>query len=641
MVRYVNVATLIHLYTVVGIYFIYDLLLASSLLHSPCIAPCGHAFCLPCVLGYLVSVSTELNKESERINKNKQQNVTNSSRIVGCSTLAGKASVTSIRARCPMCSSGSSMVLKAGESIITYKDLRPVLFVPVLAIAAAEETNTIKGKKLFTFHPGTRMTFVKLHRAKECSAPYLPLTGHIARGGTSISASLPEQPLPDLPDGDDDRDECTFTRQYFVGLNEYENILQRDLDDLKNYKESAICKMDTREDWNVAMSIEAVQASQRRWMGSTGDDEGFRGMELEAKITNQMNQMVLTGTSADLDEEAKPQASPKKSALLQPGSFYLRKHEDLSSTNAAQGDATEFLYYQSADGQPCFLSGINVAGLMHEFSLYKCEEDGDINADVATDNIDQDETSSTHYQQQHTSNIQRNTQPLPDELTATVVAMEELVVTHSLIKRKHFLSHLTLGSTVSFAEIDWYSGGDGGNRPMLSHNTLAKFKGELQRRKSERQRTAKAEKNADNIARVKAEKNELRRRRELLGADYVERGILQTIDPDDVFFQAPAASFDESEVPSSPTFRFNEVCATGGVWPELASSLQSSGHQEGAGIWPELTSGHQDTAPVASSPPKIGTSWGSQKPRSAIPKPKAVDSFPSLSEASQKPSKNR
>ena len=127
-----------------------------------------------------------------------------------------------------------------------------------------------------------------------------------------------------------------------------------------------------------------------------------------------------------------------------------------------------------------------------------------------------------------------------------------------------------------------------------------------------------------------------------MGADYVERGILQTIDPDDVFFQAPAASFDESEVPSSPTFRFNEVCATGGVWPELASSLQSSGHQEGAGIWPELTSGHQDTAPEASSPPKIvGTSWGSQKPRAVTQKPKVVDSFPSLSEASQKPSKNR
>jgi len=531
------------------------------------------------------------------------------------------------------------MVLKAGESIITYKDLRPVVFVPVLSIAAAEETNTIKGKKKScTFHPGTRMTFVKLHRAKECSAPYLPLTGHIARGRTSISASLTEQRLPDLPDGDDNSDECTYTRQYFAGLNEYEHILQRDLDDLKNYKESAICKMDTREDWNVAMSIEAVQASQRRWMGITGDDGGFRGMELEAKITNQMNQMVLTGTSADLDEEAKPQASPKKSALLQPGSFYLRKNEDSSSTNAAQGDATEFLYYQSADGQPCFLSGINVAGLMHEFSLYKCEEDDDINADVATDNTDQDETPSTHYQQQHTSNIPRNTQPLPDELTATVVAMEELVVTHSLIKRKHFLSHL-LGSTVSFAEIDWYSGGDGGNRPMLSHNTLAKFKGELQRRKSERQRIAKSEKKADNIARVKAEKDELRRRRELLGADYVERGILQTIDPDDVFFQAPAASFDESEVPSSPTFRFNEVCATGGVWPELASSLQSSGHQEGAGIWPELTSGHQDTALVASSQPS--TSWGSQKPQPVTSKPKVVDSFPSLSEASQKPSKNR
>ena len=591
-------------------------------LDSPYIAPCGHKFCLPCVLGYLNSIATELNEESDRIKKNKQQNVKSNSGIVGCSKLTGRASVTSIRARCPMCSSGSSMELKSGEAVITYKDLRPVVFVPVLAIAAAtEEVSSNKGKKGNNHH-NSRIRFVKLHRTQQCPAPYLPLAGHRIRGRTSISShpsTITESSLPNLPDGDDDREECNYTRQYFVGVEEYENILQRDLDDLNNYRQTQYCKMDPREDWNVAMSIEAVQASQRRWVGSSGNDGGFRAMEIEAKATTGVaSDQLLTKEASDSitnEEDTKPQVkSPKKSALLQPGSFHLHQKSDSNSANcSSQGDAEEFLFYQSSDGQLCFLSGINVACLMHEFSLHRRVEETAKDDNTINDNV----SPSTDHDQRPNAQL-----PLPDELTATVVAIEELVVTSSLIKRKHFLSHVPIGTSVYFAEIDMYSGGDGGNKPLLSHNTLSKFKGELQRRKSERLRALKREHKADNVARAKAAKDDQRRLRELLGSHYVEGAAQQQIDPDDEFFRQ--AAFDEEVLPS-PTFRFNEVCATGGVWPEL----NLSGNEDTVSTSASPVQSPPNAVTPQSSLQTKTTSWGK-----VVSTPKVVvNSFPSLSES--------
>ncbi|KAL7541419.1 hypothetical protein ACHAXR_010914 [Thalassiosira sp. AJA248-18] len=627
---------------------------------SPFIAPCGHAFCLPCALGYLNSVAKDLNDESDRIHKNKQNVVKGNAGLVGCATLTTRATVTSVRSRCPMCSSGSSMVLNAGDAMITYKDLRPVVFVPTLAIIAAPvgEAKSGKGKKSGNLNNsnqlGTRMKFVKLHRVKSCSAPYLPLHGNRVRGATTTasSASTSEQCLPDLPDGDDDSGECIYTRQYFVGLKEYDNVLQRDLDDLTNYRENTVhCQLDSREDWNVSMAIEAVQAAQRRWAGSSGDDRGFRGMESEAKSAAieriGADQMWLSETSvqnesACTNKDTKPQAKNQKNvSLLQPGSFFVQQR---SESNSSQGGADELLYYQSSDGQPCFLSGINVACLMHEFALHQqhteeqhvaSEPPDDSKCAVANDAQDEDaeseKASPPSQQPLKAPNKPRNTLPLPDELTGTVVEIEQLAVTNSLIKRKPFLSNLPLTSSVSFVEIDWYSGGDGGNKPMLSHSTLSNFRGELNRRKSDRLRVAKREQKADKFARAKSEKDEQRRRRELLGTAYFDGGSRQTIDPDDEFFRAPTASFDGSEEEvqwnQSPTFQFNEVCATGGVWPELASS-SNHGHEVAA------TSQMQTSPAVvaSSSPPQSSTNWGSRNrspaTKQVIGKDRVAAAFP-------------
>ena len=132
----------------------------------------------------------------------------------------------------------------------------------------------------------------------------------------------------------------------------------------------------------------------------------------------------------------------------------------------------------------------------------------------------------------------------------------------------------------------------------------------------------------DKIARTRAEKEEQRRRRELLGSRYSSEGAdtVQTIDPDDDFFQA--TTHDESETaPSSPTFKFNEVCASGGVFPALAV-------KETAAYFPPL----QSTSEMPQSPSHKAnaTTWGSRKSATRGKKAEqtAVNNFPSLSELS-------
>lgn len=92
-----------------------------------------------------------------------------------------------------------------------------------------------------------------------------------------------QQKFPDLPDGDDDPEEALFARQYFLGLEEFSSLLQRQISELDNYHNQY---RDPREDWNVAMALEAVQASQRRWLDS-GAVEGFISVEMSSKLEQQ------------------------------------------------------------------------------------------------------------------------------------------------------------------------------------------------------------------------------------------------------------------------------------------------------------------------------------------------------------------
>ena len=519
----------------------------------PVIAPCGHIFNLPCVLGYLNSVAKDINVESGRTKKS----TTGNRSVVGTGGASCSATVTSVRARCPMCSSGSSLELTAGDSVLTYKDLRPVQFVPVQSVNAAPVEKSSKKKGCGSC--GSKLSFVKLHRKKDCPAPYRPLVGK------RIRHSL------EFVDGDEDEDECIYSKHYFVGVNEYENILMRYLSSLENYRETAYCKMDKREDWNVVMAINAVQALQRRFCGNDSGG-GFRQLEIDARSNSPIRRELVVSMSSSGDAS--------NSGLLQPGTIH------------ASDD--EYIWYQCVDGQPVFLTGLSLACLLHEFSLHESLET---------------ESSRT-----------RKMSPLPDELTGMVLELERQILTPSLLRRKPFLSHLPLGTEVSFAEIDWYSGV--GNRPLLSKATLHKFKEDINRRRNDRLRVAQMENKADRLARERMNKEESRRRRELFGANYVEGSVGQDIDPDDEFFHAPAPSMDEADGqrPRSSSFQFSQVCAENGEFPALSGSVGST-------VLPAPTATHR-------------TTWGSSNTRSKISTTNAKKTeFPSLLESSRSPTR--
>ncbi|KAL7481851.1 hypothetical protein ACHAW6_007539 [Cyclotella cf. meneghiniana] len=563
----------------------------------PHIAPCGHSFCLPCVLGYLDAVSKQINVEAARVHKTKQK-PENRSVLVGSACGSKNAvTVTTVRARCPMCSSGSSLELHAGDAIITYRDLRPILFVPVAAIRPAGGAKQHQSM-------GTRMRFVKLHRVHTSSAPYLPWPEKCVGGVAPVDAasftsmSSPyHRWLPNLPDGDDEAEECIYSRQYFVGSKEYDDVLQRNLDELINYRQNSVhCQIDAREKWNVSMAIEAIQASTRRWAGSDGDDGGFRAMELAARVHSPKQVTVLDSPTFDAhnSNQEEDNVEHTNGALIPPGTAYLSR------------EMNECFFYQACDGQLAFLSGINVACLLEEFSLHRHEHSMDL------------------------SNGSRRTQPLPDAVEGTVVGVESFVVTPALLKKKHFLSHLPMGSTVVFVEIDWYSGGNNKSTPMLTKATLSKYRGEIQRRKFDRQLASQIEEKTQKLARMKSDKEYRRRREEAFGSAYFDGRSQQTIDPDDEFFKVPSVSMGEVQTYHSdqPTpyldFTFNEVCAKGGVWPELSASTAASMSPVSTGLT------------ITKSPLSLPT-WRNRSVKQSAKEMSVVTSkieaFPSLSEA--------
>lgn len=106
---------------------------------------------------------------------------------------------------------------------------------------------------------------------------------------------------------------------------------------------------------------------------------------------------------------------------------------------------------------------------------------------------------------------------------------------------------------------------------MLTKATLNKFREDIQRRKSDRQRAAKIEIKNDKAARIKSEKEEIRRRKEAFGSASLDGASRQKIDPEDDFFKTPALPSEEetNQQNRASAFSYNQVCAEMGAFPEL------------------------------------------------------------------------
>ena len=157
---------------------------------------------------------------------------------------------------------------------------------------------------------------------------------------------------------------------------------------------------------------------------------------------------------------------------------------------------------------------------------------------------------------------------------------------------------------------------------MLTRATLNKFRGEIQRRKLDRQRANKIEQENDRNARSKQEKEERIRRIEAFGTAHIDGLSQQVIDPDDDFFKAPSPSMEEEL--QTTAFRFNQVCAEGGEFPELASNSSVA-------RVPANTS-------LSQSP--SSSLWGDGSKRLMLKKSSAapkspIEAFPSLTQTTQ------
>jgi hypothetical protein len=233
-------------------------------------------------------------------------------------------------------------------------------------------------------------------------------------------------------------------------------------------------------------------------------------------------------------------------------------------TGSMYTDGDEGVFYQTNDGQLCFLSGFNMNCLRAEFSAVLPEESALLTAASPLE--------------------QRKLSPLPDILEGKIVEIERVQLTPEMRQRLRVLSHLPLYSDVTFVEIML------GN--MLSPETKKIFKKDFAKRKQVRMNRLNAEKREDDRTR----RNEEERINDL-------KARMHRIDPSDEFFQPsnyveetiditgddfaplvsitgtvhedPARSQPSNGTRADPAASFSAITRTGGAFPALGSSARN------------------------------------------------------------------
>jgi hypothetical protein len=422
------------------------------------ITKCGHCFCLPCLLRH-VHTTTAVNPYQ--------------------------------LVKCPCCALP-----------VHVEDVRPVVM------------ESIQPPKLHS-----RMKFTKLHRTKDCPAPFLP------RKGAMKHSSPHACPLPTESDGAFSRFNYVDTAVYQVQL----SANQCELEDKARELHAGDMEL-----LFVQMSLETVRNEMRRALEETEEEQTWtdRFRQHQAGIYQPISRFLLARQISEsldhkvLENEPSSQEAegsegigrfrgesmgsegdrlgrPKRGYSIDSADSYERRHSrrpprqlpHLQGSMYLEEGATQF--YQASDGQICFLSNFNVQCLAAEFSI----------------NAPEEPTGDTL-----TALQRRKLQPLPDEIDGNVVEIQHVHLTPEMRKRIPCLSHLPVYTDAIFVELDL-------NR-ILSEETKQKFKGEFDKRRKRRKDKTNAEKREDMIAKQKEQEriNSLKSR-------------TQQIDPHDNFFQ--------------------------------------------------------------------------------------------------------
>ena len=222
--------------------------------------------------------------------------------------------------------------------------------------------------------------------------------------------------------------------------------------------------------------------------------------------------------NSDLNASPSPPRRPRRRVL--PATMYLDEH------------ASHF--YQAEDGQLVFLNGFNMNCLQVDASK-----------NVPRSKLNFNDDTSSH----EPPNLCTPQPPLPDYVDGIVLEIDTVHITPEIRKRMPFMAHLPLYTDIVFVELDLNN--------TLSDATKHRFKAEFTKRRKRRQSKVQAEKRADRAAK-KEEEERIQER----------KARLQLIDPDDEFFRVPI---------QQP----NPVVFTGDNFgPAISENMENNRHRE-------------------------------------------------------------
>ena len=435
------------------------------------------------------------------------------------------------------------------------------------------------------------MKLVKLHRARDCAAPFIP---------------NPNQPKHSSPHAapcmtDADAKYCRFN---FVDPTRYMDLLESDKKELE--LEIALVKRSGARSVELtflAMALEIVVKTQKSAQEELQEEKalierfasptsgiyqpqspelmamnvslggGGYGKRLEAPLSDNMADSSLLMPQKNVPPVSSPTRRYRGDSI---GSYHSiestsSKNSDTNSNSSPRRrsrrrflpasmylDEGESHFYQSEDGQLVFLNGFNMTCLQ-----------ADASKNIPASNVGPRDGTTTAHEQYESSSSQ--SPPLPDYVDGTVLEIDTVHITPEIRKRMPFMSHLPLYTDVIFVELDLNN--------VLSDETKQRFKNEFSNRRKRRQTKVQAEKRADRVAKREEEERIQER-----------KARMQIIDPSDEFFHVPVQESDG-------------VILTGDDFgPAISANTGNSQHNEGGAMQSSNSASQHIVSPATSVP---------------------------------------
>jgi len=408
--------------------------------------------------------------------------------------------------------------------------------------------------------PQSSMTFQKIHRTRECFVPFVPTPRTTANTQVLSQIQIRRGVGPDVIPSMNDVD-APFCRYNYVDMFSFLthlqhdiSCLQRELDDLnklyQNYKNTTTFDCVSQyikvalQAVETEYEINAVELEQEMELKQRYEKEQMRFWVDAMPIASLEDTHVKTGEEPSFQFESKEMSDNGKAAKATKNNLKMSPKSKKYSpgTTYLHDDCIHF--YQSSDGQLCFLSAFNMKCLSSDFTM---------TLPVIGE--------GTHQP----ANLLL---PYPDTVSGNVIEVENIHVTPDERKRRPFLKHVPLYSDVSFVEIDLNS--------MLSKSTKDLFRSEMEHRRKKRQAKRNREKKATKVqAKNEAKRIEMVNKRtnenSLTGAvDAFEQSAADEVEEWAQLSCDVSSSKSTPQAPSSDSYlSFRSVRASNGYFPPL------------------------------------------------------------------------